>query len=174
MAMMWLGYFSVNPEYGTMAEFQNLLAEAHQRGIRVIMDLVLNHTSTQHPWFVEANSDVNSPYRDYYILRPNPLASAALGEGLSGIRLRMGGVYYGVFWSGMPDLNYRNPAVTADMQEVIRFWLEDVGVDGFRLDAIKHLIEVGLFKKICLRRMNGGRVFYDYLHKRESRSLHCG
>ena len=155
-------YFAVNPEYGTMAEFENLLAEAHQRGIRVIVDLVLNHTSIQHPWFQEANSDVNSPYRDYYIFEASsPGFNSPWGSEVWH-RAAGGTVYYGVFWEGMPDLDYTNPDVTADMQEVIRFWLEDVGVDGFRLDAIKHLIEDGPIQENTPATHKWWQGFYDY------------
>ncbi len=155
-------YFAVNPEYGTMAEFKNMLAAAQQRGIRVIVDLVLNHTSTQHPWFREANSDVNSPYRDYYIFEESsPGFKSPWGSDVWH-RAADGGVYYGVFWSGMPDLNYTNPAVTADMNEVIRYWLEDVGVDGFRLDAIKHLIENGRIQENTPATHEWWQGFYDF------------
>lgn len=155
-------YFAVHPEYGTMAEFQNLLEEAHQRGIRVIIDLVLNHTSVQHPWFQEANSDVNSPYRDYYIFEASsPGFNSPWGSEVWH-RAADGGVYYGVFWDGMPDLDYTNPEVTADMQEVIRFWLEDIGVDGFRLDAIKHLIEDGHIQENTPSTHDWWQGFFDY------------
>ncbi|MFQ5614991.1 MAG: alpha-amylase family glycosyl hydrolase, partial [Anaerolineales bacterium] len=135
-------YLAVNEEYGSMGDFRRLLDEAHQRGIRVIIDLVLNHTSIKHPWFQEAASDPNSPYRDYYVWAENPPGYKS-PWGSDVWHLADTGYYYGIFWSGMPDLNYNNPEVTAEIQEVIRFWLEDVGVDGFRLDAIKHLIEDG-------------------------------
>ena len=155
-------YFAVNPEYGTMEEFQNLLNEAHQRGIRVIIDMVLNHTSTQHPWFQEANSDPNSPYRDYYIFEASsPGFNSPWGSEVWH-RAAEGGFYYGVFWEGMPDLDYTNPDVTVDMQEVIRFWLEDVGVDGFRLDAIKHLIEDGPVQENTPATHQWWEGFYDY------------
>ncbi|MBL8102435.1 MAG: hypothetical protein JNM02_07910 [Anaerolineales bacterium] len=128
-------YYDVNPEYGTMDDFKNLLAEAHKRDIRIIIDLVLNHTSSQHPWFVEANSNPNSKYHDYYIWSES-------GEGDGGWHHGNQGYYFGLFWEGMPDLNYNNPEVTADMLKVTNFWLTDIGVDGFRVDAAKHLIEV--------------------------------
>jgi|CXWL01.1.fsa_nt_gi glycosidase len=129
-------YYAVNPEYGTLDDFKNLLAEAHKRDIRIIMDLVLNHTSSQHPWFVEANSDPNSEHYDYYVW-------SETGEGDGGWHKGAQGYYFGLFWEGMPDLNYNNPAVTADMLNVTDFWLTDIGIDGFRIDAAKHLIEEG-------------------------------
>ncbi len=128
-------YYSVNPQYGTMDDFKTLLAEAHKRDIHIIIDLILNHTSSQHPWFKEADSDPNSPYRDYYVW----------SETSKGSKWHEGnqGYYFGLFWEGMPDLNYNNPAVTADMLKATDFWLNDIGIDGFRVDAAKHLIEDG-------------------------------
>ena len=130
-----LDYYSVNPQYGTMDDFKNMLAEAHKRGIRVIIDLVLNHTSSQHPFFVDANSSPQSPYRDWYVW----VDSSPGNHWYSGIS----GYYYAYFGSDMPDLNYKNPDVTAEMDKVVRFWLKDVGIDGFRIDAVKYLIEEG-------------------------------
>ena len=128
-------YYAINTEYGTMDDFKHLLDEAHKRGIYVIIDLVLNHTASSHPFFQEANSKVDSNYRDWYIWSDTDLGNQ-WHEG-------NGGYYFGLFWGGMPDLNYHNPDVTAQMYEVTRYWLEDIGVDGFRVDAAKHLIEEG-------------------------------
>ena len=134
-------YYAVNPEYGTLDDVRDLLHEAHARGIRVIIDLVLNHTSDAHPWF-EASRDPGDVRRGWYVWsdsdpgRPGPWGQRVWHFGGSGF-------YYGLFWSGMPDLNYRNPDVTARMFDVVRFWLDEVGVDGFRLDAVRHLIEDG-------------------------------
>ena len=129
-------YYDVNPDYGTMEDFKRMLDEAHKRGIRVTIDWVLNHTSSQHPWFQQAQ-DPQSPYRDWYVWSDSPTASPkwtlAGGEEY----------YYANFVPEMPDLNYRNPEVIAEMEKFVRFWLEDVGIDGFRLDAAKHLIEDG-------------------------------
>jgi len=126
-------YYTVNPQYGTNEDFKRLMAEAHERGIAIIIDLVLNHTSAQHPWFIEAQ-DPNSDRHDWYLWRETG------GAGWH----RLGSAYYfGLFWDQMPDLNFENPAVTHEMLNVTRFWLEEMGVDGFRLDAIKHLIEEG-------------------------------
>jgi len=135
-------YFTVNEEYGSNEDFLRLMEAAHRRGVRVIIDLVLNHTSWQHPWFVSARSDVDSPYRDFYIWLDEYPSYRSPWGGQAWYRSG-DSFYYGIFWEGMPDLNYNNPAVTAEMEKVIRFWLEDMGVDGFRLDAIKHLIEDG-------------------------------
>lgn len=135
-------FYAINPEYGTLDDFKRLLDEAHQRGIRVIIDLMLNHTSTEHPWF-QAALDPASPYRDWYIWsETDPRTIGPWGQDVwhEGPQ---GGYFYGVFWSGMPDLNFNNPEVTAEMQSVTRYWLEDVKVDGLRLDAIRYLIEDG-------------------------------
>ncbi len=126
-------YYAVNPQYGTMDDFKRLLAEAHKRGIRIIIDWVLNHTSSQHPWF-QQSLDRASPYRLWYRWSDTKPAD-------NNWYAANGSYYYALFSPGMPDLNYRTPAVTAEMQKVVRFWLNDVGVDGFRLDAAKHLIE---------------------------------
>ena len=129
-------YYQVNPQYGSNDDFKRLIAEAHTRGIRVIIDLVLNHTSAQHPWFIEAQ-DPKSPKHDWYVW------SEAVPQGQGWHPGAGGGYYYGYFGDHMPDLNYRNPAVTEEMQKVSRFWLTDMGADGFRLDAVKYLIEDG-------------------------------
>ena len=129
-------YYDVNPEYGTMDDFRHLLDEAHQRGIRVTIDWVLNHTSSQHPWFEQAK-DANSPYHEWYRWTT---------ESFPGNGWRYGGsgqYYYALFSEAMPDLNYANPEVVQEMKNVTRFWLEDVGIDGFRLDAAKHIFEDG-------------------------------
>jgi alpha-amylase len=134
-------YYDINPEYGTMDDFKNLLEAAHARGIRVIMDLVLNHTSNQHPWFINAGNP-NSPYHDWYIWSSfDPGYSGSWGQKVW--FPSNGRYFYSTFSANMPDLNYNNPGVNEQMRDVVRFWLEEVGVDGFRLDAAKHIIEEG-------------------------------
>ncbi len=135
-------YYDVNPQYGTMEDFKTLVEEAHKRDIRIIIDLVINHTSDKHPWFKEAKKDPNSPYRDWYIWsETDPKYEGPWGERVW--HSSTSGFYYGIFEAFMPDLNYKNPAVTEEMKKVASFWLTDVDVDGFRLDAAKHLIEDG-------------------------------
>ena len=135
-------YYAVNPQYGTMDDFKTLVAEADKRDIRIIIDLVINHTSDKHPWFKEAKKDPNSPYRDWYIWsKTDPNYEGPWGERVW--HSSTSGFYYGIFEAFMPDLNYANPEVTAEMKKVASFWLTDIGVDGFRLDAAKHLIEDG-------------------------------
>ena len=137
-------YYDINPEYGTMEDFTQLLTEAHARGIRVIIDLVINHTSSEHPWFLQA-ADPSSPYHDWYIWSDtNPGYTGSWGQQVW--FPSHGSYYYGSFTSTMPDLNYTNPEVTAQMQDVAAFWLEEIGVDGFRMDAAKHLIEEGIIQ----------------------------
>ncbi|HEU4334229.1 MAG TPA: alpha-amylase family glycosyl hydrolase [Candidatus Eisenbacteria bacterium] len=136
-------YERVNPEYGSEADFDSLLAAAHRRGIRVIVDLVLNHTSSDHPWFQSASADTASRYRDWYVWnRTDP--GWAQPWNAAGRSWHKAGDwhYYGLFWGGMPDLNFRNPEVRAEMERVAAYWLRR-GVDGFRLDATRHLIETG-------------------------------
>ncbi len=129
-----LDYYAINPEYGTMDDFKQLLKEAHKRNIKIIIDLVVNHTSSQHPFFMDANSGTNSTYRDWYVWSDSPGNHWYQGNS---------GYYFGLFCDCMPDLNYRNPEVTSEMFKVTKYWLEDIGIDGFRVDAAKHLIEDG-------------------------------
>lgn len=137
-------HYRVERDYGTAEDFRRLVAEAHRRGIRVLVDLVLNHLSSDHPYFQDALRDPGSPYRDWFVWSPTH----------PGVRNPWGGdnwhrspardeYYYGLFWSGMPDLNYRHPAVRAEALRVARFWLEEMDVDGFRLDAVPFLVEDG-------------------------------
>lgn len=134
-------YYLVNDEYGTMEDFKALLDAAHARGIRVIIDLPFNHSSSQHPWFLTSQRGDNE-LDDWYLWEDeNPGWRGPSSQQVW--HSRAGRFYYALFWDGMPDLNYTNPDVTAMMYDVARFWLEDVGVDGFRLDAVKHVIEEG-------------------------------
>jgi maltose alpha-D-glucosyltransferase/alpha-amylase len=140
-------YHSVHPSYGTLEDFRELLDAAHERGIRVIIEMVLNHTSDQHPWFQEARSSRNNPRRDWYVWSDTD-------ERYKGTRIIFidteasnwawdpisKSFYWHRFFSHQPDLNYDNPAVREQMWEVMKFWL-DMGVDGFRLDAIPYLVE---------------------------------
>lgn len=137
-------YYTVDREYGTNDDFRRLVEEAHRRGIAVIVDMVLNHSSSEHPWFRAASSDPASPYRDWYLFSAehpgvrNPWGSDNWHR--SPVRDEY---YFGLFWSGMPDLNVENPEVVAEMKRIADFWIREMGADGFRLDAIKHLVEAG-------------------------------
>ena len=119
-------YYAVNPEFGTLDDFVRLLNEAHARGIRVVIDLVLNHTSNEHPWFKSARNDENSPWRNWYNWSPEPRSGYNRG----------GSQYYeSRFIPAMPDLNLDNPEVRLEIEKIMRYWL-NMGVDGFRLDAV--------------------------------------
>jgi alpha-glucosidase len=126
---------SIDPRYGTLADFDTLLAEAHKRGIRIILDLVLNHTSDQHPWFRESRSSCDNPRRDWYLWKDKPgnWASVFGGSGWT-YDQNTGQYYFHMFLKEQPDLNWQNPAVRHAQLDVIRFWLKR-GVDGFRLDV---------------------------------------
>lgn len=140
-------YYGIHPDYGSLEDFKALLGSAHARSLRIIMDLVLNHTSDQHPWFQSARSDRNSPYRDYYVWSDT-------GQEYAGARIIFldteksnwtwdsvaGQYYWHRFYSSQPDLNFDNPAVQAEMLKVVDFWL-GLGVDGFRVDAVPYLFE---------------------------------
>jgi glycosidase len=135
-------YEKLDSEYGTQEDFDRLVREAHRRGIRIVLDFVINHTSVKHPWFVEAASSPDSPRRNWYVWRPdNPGWTQPWGDGPVW-HARGDAHYYGIFWSGMPDLNYRNPEVRAEVKRLASLWLGR-GVDGFRLDAARHMVEKG-------------------------------
>ena len=140
-------FYSIHPDYGTLEDFKELLEAAHARGLRVITDLVLNHTSDQHPWFQAARTDPASPYHDYYVWSDTD-------RKYSGARIifvdsqrsnwtwdeSASQYYWHRFYPTQPDLNYDNPAVQEEMIRVVKFWL-DLGVDGFRADAVPYLFE---------------------------------
>ncbi|HKS29309.1 MAG TPA: maltose alpha-D-glucosyltransferase [Pyrinomonadaceae bacterium] len=140
-------YYAILPEFGTLEDFKIFLDEAHARGIRVITDLVINHTSDQHPWFQEARSSPDSPKRDWYVWSDT-------AEKYTGARIifldtehsnwtwddQAQAFYWHRFFSHQPDLNYDNPEVHQAMLDVVGFWLE-MGVDGFRVDAVPYLYE---------------------------------
>ena len=140
-------YNSVHPSYGTLDDFRKLLASAHERGIRIIIELVSNHTSDQHPWFQESRSSRDNPRRDWYVWSDTDIP-------YKGARIIFldteksnwawdpisKAFYWHRFFSHQPDLNYDNPAVREQMWQVMKFWLE-MGVDAFRLDAVPYLVE---------------------------------
>ena len=134
-------YRKIESDYGTADDFRALIAAAHERGIAVIVDLVLNHTSRDHPWFRDALT-AGSAHDDWYLWSDTQPAIAKSDGGR--VWHEAGGrFYYGYFWEGMPDLNVENPEVRAELDGIGRFWLDEMGVDGFRLDAARHLIEDG-------------------------------
>jgi maltose alpha-D-glucosyltransferase/alpha-amylase len=138
---------SVHPDYGTVEDFRSLVEAAHQRGIRVIADLVMNHTSADHPWFQESRSSPDSPKRDWYVwsdtkLRYEDARIIFVDTESSNWTWDpdAGAYYWHRFFQHQPDLNYDNPEVQDAMLGVLRFWL-DLGIDGFRLDAVPYLYE---------------------------------
>ena len=154
-------YRNVNPQYGTMDDFKHLLSEAHKRGIKIIIDFVINHTSDQHPWFVNSSSAPNSEKRDWYVWKSyDPGYKGPWGQTVW--YEKGGSYYYGLFWSGMPDLNYRNKLVTAEVEDIARYWYENVGVDGFRMDAAMYLIEDGQNQVNTDATKNWWRNFYAF------------
>jgi maltose alpha-D-glucosyltransferase/alpha-amylase len=143
-------FYRIHPDYGTVEDFQELVAQAHRRGLRVIADLIPNHTSDQNPWF-QASRDPSHPkhekYRDWYVWSPSdePYPEARIifldYEASNWTRDPLRGEYYWHrFFHHQPDLNYDNPAVQQEMLDVMRFWLEQ-GIDGFRVDAVPYLYE---------------------------------
>ena len=140
-------FFDVHPDLGTLDDFKRMVEVAHQKGIRIIADLVINHTSDQHPWFQQARQDPQSEYRDYYvwsesdrkyqdtriIFRDVETSNWTWDE-------QSGEFFWHRFYSSQPDLNFDNPAVREEMKNVAKFWL-DLGIDGFRVDAVPYLFE---------------------------------
>ena len=152
-------YRDINPHYGSMADFRALVQAAHVRGIKVIIDFVGNHTSDQHPWF--QSSAANTAKRNWYVwnnFKPNyngPWGQEVWHE-------RNNNYYYGIFWGGMPDLNYNTPEVTEEIKDIVRFWYNDIGVDGFRIDAVKHWIEAGSQQENTPATLNWWRNFFAF------------
>jgi alpha-glucosidase len=145
-------YCDIDPMFGTLADFDRLIAATHDRGLKLILDLVPNHTSDQHPWFRESRASRNNPKRDWYLWRdpapdggpPNNWLSHFGGSGWE-FDAATGQYYYHAFLKEQPDLNWRNPAVVAAMQDAMRFWLER-GIDGFRVDVIWQVVKDDQFR----------------------------
>jgi len=139
-------YCEIDPIFGTLQDFDRFLEEAHHRGLRVILDFVPNHTSDQHPWFLESRSSLKNPKRDWYLWRdqPNNWLSSFGGSGWE-FDEKTGQYYYHSFLKQQPDLNWRNPDVKAAMYNILRFWLRG-GVDGFRVDVMWLLIKDDQFR----------------------------
>ncbi|MBE8735115.1 alpha,alpha-phosphotrehalase [Aeromonas veronii] len=155
-------YLAIDPAYGTMDDFEALLAAAHERDIRIVMDIVVNHTSTEHTWFKSAQGDKNSPYRDYYIWRdpvdggvPNNWQSKFGGSAWE-LDPATGQYYLHLFAREQADLNWENPAVRAEVKKIIHFWAKK-GVDGFRLDVINLISKDQAFPN---DEIGDGRRFY--------------
>jgi oligo-1,6-glucosidase/alpha-glucosidase len=144
-------YRDIAPEYGTLQDAEQLISEVHQRGMKIIFDMVMNHTSDQHPWFLESKSSRYNPKSDWYIWKdgkgknpPNNWKSIVWGKGWHYCAER-NQWYFASFLPFQPDLNYRNPEVRREMFDTVRFWL-DKGVDGFRLDIFNCIIKDADFR----------------------------
>lgn len=162
-------YEEIDPVFGDIQIFKRLLKEAHKRGIKVIMDLVVNHTSHLHPWFLESRSSKNSPKRDWYIWKepnhgapPNNWLGAFGGSGWEYDK-RTGEYYFHSFLKEQPDLNWRNPEVEDAIFSMMKHWL-DMGVDGFRLDVVNLYIKDEFFRNNISYFMKGPRSYDKQVH----------
>jgi len=165
-------FFDVNPEYGTLVDLKNLLKSAHERGIRIILDISLNVTSNQHPWFIEGTNPI-SAYHDWYIWSDvDPGYTGSWGQQVW--FPYAGRYFYSTFSSYSPDLNLENPEVTEELYDVARFWLEDVGVDGFRLDSAKHLIEEGTIQANSQSTHEWWKGFFAFYKQINSQAMTVG
>lgn len=147
-------YCDIHPDYGTIEDFKTLVKEAHKRDIKIIIDLVVNHTSSNHPWFVEASKSDDNKYRGYYVWSSNKANISkepyhwhylkdSLGNELKDEK------YYGFFWHGMPDLNYDCKELRKEIINIGKFWLNDINIDGFRLDAVRFFYPEEELQKNC-------------------------
>ena len=172
-------YRDIQSDFGTLDDMNELIEKAHENGIRIVMDMVMNHTSDLHPWFLEARKSKDNPYHDYY-LWVDPPADGSLPNNwqshFSGPAWKYseecGQYYLHIFSSGQPDLNWANPQLRAALKDILRFWL-DKGIDGFRLDTINFISKVPGYPSVPGAKglvrgsqfyMNGPKV-HDYLHE---------
>ncbi|MCA0452925.1 MAG: alpha-amylase [Chloroflexi bacterium] len=136
-------YMKVEPDYGTNEDFKQLVAEAHKRGIVVIVDLVVNHTSREHPWFIDSQTP-GSEHDDWYRWDASETKPPQTGPWGQEVWYKLAGRwYYAVFWDGMPDLNLAHPVVTEAVDKIAQFWLDDMTADGFRMDGARYYVEDG-------------------------------
>ncbi|MDO4198780.1 MAG: alpha-glucosidase [Erysipelotrichaceae bacterium] len=162
-------YYSINPDTGSMEDFDNLLNECHSRDMKVIMDMVINHTSIDHPWFKEAIADKNSPYRDYYIIQKGKIKDGKISQPTNWKSTFTGSAwehiegtdeyYLHLFCKEQADLNWENPSVREEVKKILRFWL-DKGVDGFRFDVFNMFSKVWPLKD-DEKKHNGECYFID-------------
>jgi len=146
-----IDYKNIDPDYGTLEDFKIFVEEAHKRNIRVITDFVINHSGNNHPWFLEASKGKDNPYRDYYVwAKKDSIKGEVFKKNITAdsYNLRkwhpvngdtISDQYYGYFNGLCPDLNLDNPKVKEEIVDISKFWLKDIGVDGFRLDAARHI-----------------------------------
>ena len=171
-------YRDIYKPFGTLEDFKKMLDEMHKRGIRLIMDLVVNHTSNEHPWFKSAIADKNSPYRDYYIIRKGKKNGKKPPNNWSGFfaekaweKIDDEDYYLHLFAKGQPDLNWENPKVREEVKDILRYWL-DMGVDGFRCDVITLISKDQRFKSVMPTIAIAGKQYFingprlhEYLHE---------
>ncbi|MBD8069540.1 alpha-amylase family glycosyl hydrolase [Bacillus sp. PS06] len=132
-------YLGVDEEYGTIDDMKRLVEEANKKGIKIVMDFVINHSSKDHPWFQKALTG-DEEYRDYYVWADEETNTNQTGDWAQTVWYGSGNnIYEGVFWDGMPDLNFDSPKLRQEIIDAGTFWLKEIGVDGFRLDAAKYL-----------------------------------
>lgn len=171
-------YLGIDPIFGSMQDFDQLLEAAHQRGIRVVLDYVANHTSDEHPWFIQSCQSRNNPKRDWYIWRdpapgggpPNNWESMFGGSAWEWDETTQQ-YYLHLFLEKQPDLNWRNPQVVQAMQDVLRFWL-DKGVDGFRMDVVTFLIKHPYFPDNPLRVDQDGQTYQEHRYDINQPEVH--
>lgn len=144
-------YKQIHPDYGTMDDFKTFVAEAHKRNIKVVIDMIINHSSSEHPWFKEALKGPDNPYREYYVWAnkdsiADQIAKKEVTHDSDNITQwhavdgdKSAAHYYGFFYGGMPDLNFDSDKLKKEIVDIGKWWLTEVGVDGFRLDAAKHI-----------------------------------
>jgi oligo-1,6-glucosidase len=171
-------YRDIYKPFGTLDDFKKMLSEMHKRGIRLITDLVVNHTSSEHQWFKSAMSDKNSPYRDYYIIRKGRRNGKKPPNNWSGFfsekaweKIDDENYYLHLFAKGQPDLNWENPKVREEVKDILRYWL-DMGVDGFRCDVITLISKDQRFKSVFPTIAIAGKQYFingprlhEYLHE---------
>ncbi len=171
-------YYGVDPRYGTLGDFVEFTHGCKQRGIRVLIDLVVNHTSDQHPWFQQARQDPASPYRDWYVWSKTKPANAADGVVFPGVQkttwtrdAKAGAYYFHRFYDFQPDLNTSNPAVQAEILKIMGFWLQ-LGVSGFRMDAAPFVIAAkGAAIKKPVEHYEMLRTFREFLQWRQGDAI---
>ncbi len=174
-------YYNIDPRYGTLGDFVDFTHGCKQRGIRVLIDLVVNHTSDQHPWFQSARSDPTSPYRDWYLWSKKKPANADEGMIFPGVQEstwtydeKAGEYYFHRFYKFQPDLNTANPHVQAEILKIMGFWIQ-LGVCGFRMDAVPFVIaEKGADIKKPKEQFEMLRTFREFLQWRKGDSIILG
>jgi maltose alpha-D-glucosyltransferase / alpha-amylase len=171
-------YYGVDPQYGTLGDFVEFTHGCQQRGIRVIIDLVVNHTSDQHPWFREARSSKDSPYRDWYVWSDKKPANADKGMVFPGVQKstwtrdkQAGAWYFHRFYDFQPDLNTSNPHVHAEILKIMGFWIQ-LGVSGFRMDAVPFVISTkGAKVRKPIEQYDMLRSFREFLQWRQGKAI---